>query len=108
MRAATIPVRACLAALAVMCVAAGPAAASESLAEQHACLNCHQIEKKLVGPAFKAVAVKYRGQTGAATYLLSKVTQGGSGVWGAVPMPAMPQVPPEDAKKIVDWLLLLP
>ena len=97
-----------IAALAALAASAGPAAASEALAEQHACLNCHLVEKKLVGPAFKAVAAKYRGQSGAAAHLLNKVSQGGGGVWGAVPMPAMPQVPPEDAKKIVDWLLALP
>ena len=92
----------------MVATATGPSCASEALAEQHACLNCHQLDKKLIGPAFKAVAAKYRGQTGAATYLQNKVKQGGGGVWGAVPMPAMDQVSPDDARKIVDWLLLLP
>jgi cytochrome c len=93
-----------------LCLAAvaSPSGASEALAEQHACLNCHQVDKKLVGPAFKAVAAKYRGQPGATEFLLNKVKQGGSGVWGAVPMPAMDQVPPDDARKIIDWLLKLP
>lgn len=88
--------------------AASSAWANEDLADKHACLNCHQVQKKLVGPSFQAIAAKYRGQPDAAAKLVAKVAQGGSGVWGAVPMPAMSQVPSEDAKRLIDWVLQLP
>lgn len=81
------------------------AGASEALAEQHGCGNCHLAQKKLVGPAYQAVAERYRGQPDAAARLVAKVAQGGAGVWGAVPMPGMPHVPPDDARVIVGWIL---
>ena len=97
--------RAALAAALLM--ATGAALASEALADKHACLNCHLIEKKLVGPSFKDVAKKYRGLAGAAEVLRNKVSNGGSGVWGAVPMPAMTAVPPDDTQALVAWILKL-
>lgn len=80
------------------------ARATEALAEQHACLNCHQVDRKLVGPSFKAVAEKYRGRDDAAELLLAKISRGGAGVWGTVPMPAM-TLPPDDARAIISWVL---
>ncbi len=84
------------------------AGASEALAEQHGCGNCHLAQKKLVGPAYQAVAERYRGQPDAPERLVAKVAQGGSGVWGAVPMPAMPHVPADDARTLVAWILAQP
>ena len=86
---------------------AGAAQASEALADKHACSNCHLVDKKLVGPAFKDVAKKYSGQAGAAEVLRNKISNGGSGVWGPVPMPAMTAVPPDDVKALVAWILKL-
>ena len=60
---------------------------------------------KLVGPAFKAVAEKYKDQTDAVAVLTSKVKNGGSGVWGRVPMPAHALVPDEQVKSLVGWVL---
>ncbi|MEW8028527.1 MAG: c-type cytochrome [Candidatus Thiodiazotropha sp.] len=78
-----------------------------ALATQRGCMACHQVETKVVGPAYKEVAAKYKGQEGAAEMLAAKVKAGGSGVWGPVPMPPNAHVSDEDIKVIVDWLLTL-
>ena len=81
-----------------------PAQADEALAKKHNCLACHQVDKKLVGPSYKDIAKKYKGQNVAAK-LEQKVKKGGSGVWGPVPMPPNAAVPDADIKKLVDWIL---
>ena len=83
---------------------AAPAQASEQLAKKHNCLACHTVDKKLVGPAYKDIAKKYKGQNVAAK-LQEKVKKGGSGVWGPVPMPPNAAVPDADIKKLVEWIL---
>lgn len=90
---------------ALLLMASEPAFASEALAEQHGCSNCHLPQKKLVGPAYQAVAERYRGQADVPERLVAKVAQGGVGVWGAVPMPAMSHVPADDARALVAWIL---
>ena len=70
-------------------------------------MACHAIDKKLVGPAYKDVAAKYTGQKDAADKLALKVMKGGTGVWGAIPMPANPQVSEAEAKQLVQWVLSL-
>ena len=86
-------------------MAAGPAGASPDLAQKKNCTSCHAIGQKVIGPAYKDVAAKYAGQADAADKLAAKVIKGGSGVWGPVPMPANPQVTPDEAKKLVAWVL---
>jgi len=86
-------------------VLAAPARADEALAKKYNCLACHQVDKKLVGPAYKDVAKKYKGNVGAQAMLIDKVKKGGSGVWGPIPMPPNPAVPDADLKKLVDWIL---
>lgn len=78
-----------------------------ALAKKSNCLSCHAIDKKLVGPAWKDVAVKYRGDTGAEARLMNKVAQGGAGVWGTMPMPAHPQLKEADRKTLVKFVLNL-
>ena len=95
-----------LAALAAAIVSA-PALANEEMAKKYACTACHAIDKKLVGPAYKEVAAKYRNDKGAEARLVEKVKKGGVGVWGQVPMPPNSQVPDEDVKKLVKWVLSL-
>ena len=85
---------------------ATPVLADEALAKKHNCTSCHAIDKKLVGPAYKDVAAKYKGQNVAAK-LEDKVKKGGSGVWGPIPMPPNAAVPDADIKKLVDWVLKL-
>ncbi|CAM3307520.1 c-type cytochrome [Polaromonas hydrogenivorans] len=96
--------------LTIACLAAGfavcaPAMADLQLATAKNCMACHAVDKKLVGPAYKDVAAKYAGQKDAAAKLEAKVLKGGSGVWGPVPMPANAQVNPDEAKKLVAWIL---
>lgn len=83
-----------------------PAFADLALATSKNCMACHAVDKKLVGPSYKDVAKKYAGQKDAADKLAAKIVKGGSGVWGAVPMPANPQVNEADAKKLAAWVLV--
>ena len=79
-----------------------------ALAQKSNCFSCHSIDKKVVGPAWKDVAAKYRGDTSAEDKLIAKVSKGGSGVWGSVPMPAnSPAVKDADIKALVKFLLSL-
>ncbi len=91
--------------LAGACVLAAPAMADEALAKSKNCMACHAVDKKLVGPAYKDIAKKYAGQADAQAKLADKVVKGGSGAWGAIPMPANPQVSADEAKKLVAWVL---
>ena len=79
--------------------------ADEALLKKHNCVACHQIDKKVVGPAYKDVAKKYKGQKDSAVKLAEKVKKGGQGAWGPVPMPPNPQVSDADIKKMVEFVL---
>ncbi len=81
-----------------------PTMADEALAKAKNCMSCHAIDKKLVGPAYKDVAAKYKGKAGAVDTLAAKVKTGGKGAWGEIPMPPN-NVTPEEAKKLVTWIL---
>ena len=82
-----------------------PAFASADLAQKKNCMACHAVEKKVIGPSYKDVAAKYAAQKDAADKLAQKILKGGSGVWGAVPMPANPQVSEAEAKLLATWVL---
>lgn len=87
---------------------AADAAAAQALAQKSGCLACHSVEKKILGPAYKDVAAKYKGDKTAEAKLVEKVKKGGSGTWGPMPMPAnSPQVKDADIKTIVEWVLSL-
>ena len=79
----------------------------QALATKHACMACHKVDAKLVGPALKDVAAKYKGDKTAEAKLVKKVKEGGTGVWGTIPMPPNAQVPDADIKAIVQWLLAI-
>ena len=79
--------------------AGAQAADAMDLLKKNACTACHAVDKKLVGPAYKDVAAKYRGQKDAEGKLVQKVKKGGGGVWGPVPMP--PQAAKEDDVKVM-------
>jgi cytochrome c len=98
----TVPVLA-MAALALLATA--QAKANEDLAKKSNCLACHLLDKKSVGPAYKEVAKKYKGQADAEAKLIAKVKAGGQGVWGPVPMPPNAAVPDADVKTLVQWIL---
>ena len=93
--------------IAMTAAVAAPAFAQADLAQKKNCMACHAIDKKLVGPSYKDVAAKYAGQKDAVDKLAQKVVKGGSGAWGAVPMPANPQVTEAEAKQLVGWILTL-
>jgi cytochrome c len=96
-----------LATIVTACMLSAPAWASPELAQKKNCFACHAVDKKVIGPAYKDVAAKYAGQPDAVAKLVQKVIKGGSGVWGAVPMPANPQVNEAEAKQLVQWILTL-
>jgi len=77
----------------------------ETLAKENSCLACHNVDRKVVGPAYKDVAKKYKGDSGAAARLAKKVRSGGKGVWGQVPMPPQTNVSDADLKTIIAWVL---
>ncbi len=83
------------------------AAANEELAKSSNCLACHTVDNKILGPAFKDVAAKYKGDDSVVDTLAEKVIKGGAGNWGAIPMPPNPLISPEDAKTLVVWVLSL-
>ena len=82
-----------------------PAYADPTLATSKNCMACHANDKKLVGPSFKDIAVKYAGDKTAVDMLATKIQKGGAGAWGPVPMPANTQVSDADAKKLAAWVL---
>jgi cytochrome c len=84
---------------------AGLAQANDALLKKHNCTACHAVDKKVIGPAYKEVAKKYKGNKDAAAMLVQKVKKGGQGTWGPVPMPPNPAVPDADLKAMVDYIL---
>jgi len=86
---------------------AGSASAVDmpAVAKTRACTACHTIDKKGVGPAWMEVSKKYKGDATAEAKLSAKVAKGGSGVWGAMPMPANPKVTPAEMKELIGFIL---
>lgn len=93
--------------IAVITTIAGPAFANADLAQKKNCLACHAVDAKRIGPSYKDVAAKYVDNKDAIATLSAKVIKGGGGVWGAIPMPANPQVTEAEAKQLVQWILTL-
>ena len=96
---------------AALLVAALPAAAQavdgRALAQANQCLACHQVDTKRVGPSFKAVAERFAGKDNVEEYLAQAIRKGGKGRWGAIPMPAQPQVDEAEAIDLARWILSL-
>ena len=86
---------------------AADAKAGEALAKTSGCLACHTVDKKLIGPSYKDIADKYRGNKAAEADLVAKVKNGSKGVWGDIPMTANAHVKDEDIRAIVQWVLSL-
>lgn len=90
-------------------VSSGAAAPAEhaglSMAKKNACVACHGVANKIVGPGFNEIAARYKGNAAAAQDLLGKVKNGSSGTWGAVPMPPQAHVNEEEIRSIVSWIL---
>jgi cytochrome c len=84
------------------------ALASADLAQKKACMACHAVDKKVVGPSYQDVAAKYKGQKGAEAMLVQKILKGSDPKklnWGTMPMPANSQVNEAEAKQLVTWVL---
>ncbi len=81
------------------------AAASPELAKQKNCLNCHQAERKIVGPSWRDIAKRYGQTANADAALAVKIRAGGSGAWGVVPMPANPSLNADEAQLLARWVL---
>jgi cytochrome c len=92
-------------ALTALAALSAPVLADQALASAKNCMSCHAVDKKLVGPSFRDVAVKYAGQKDAVDRLAVKIIKGGAGVWGPVPMPANAQVNEAEAKQLATWAL---
>lgn len=72
------------------------------------CFTCHKIDEQLTGPPYREVANKYAGQPDSmVSHLAQKIIEGGSGVWGQVPMTPHPSITKEDAEAMVRYVLLL-
>lgn len=85
-------------------VMTGQVQADEALAKAKGCMACHKVDGKLVGPSYKEVSAKYKGDAKAPAMLAGKVKAGGKGTWGQVPMPPN-NVTEDEAKKLVAWVL---
>lgn len=81
--------------------------ADMKLATDKNCMACHSVEKKVVGPGYKEVAVKYAGRGDAVDYLAGKILKGGANAWGPIPMPANAQVNAAEAKVLATWVMSL-
>ena len=91
--------------LALPLLASSAAIASPELARSKNCVACHHLERKMIGPAFKAVAERYAKDESATKVLSEKIVKGGGGNWGPTPMPPQSTVSPEDAETLVKWIL---
>ncbi|AXF13117.1 c-type cytochrome [Paraburkholderia caledonica] len=77
----------------------------QRVANANACMGCHAVDRKLVGPSFQQIAGRYKGDAQAPAKLARKVKDGGSGVWGMIPMPAHQSMSDADIRAVVDWVL---
>lgn len=81
------------------------AAAAKALASKSACLACHAVDRKMVGPSYKDVAAKHKGEADAVAKVAARIKSGGSGMYGPVPMPAQPNLKDDELKLLAEWVL---
>ncbi len=86
-------------------VTAADIANAQAIYKANACISCHSAERKVIGPAYRDIAAKYKNDSGAQVHLEKVVRVGGSGVWGAIPMPSHPRMSDADIKTVVNWIL---
>lgn len=93
-----------------MSLSAGPAAAQAvglGLAQAKHCVACHRVEQKVVGPPFKAIAERFKGEAAAIPHLAQRIREGSRGQWGAIGMPRQVDVTQEEAEQLAAWILSL-
>jgi len=78
-------------------------AAATALAQRNACLACHAVDRRMVGPSYREIATKYKGMDVAK--LAASIRAGGSGKWGPVPMPPQPRLSEADSRILAAWVL---
>ncbi len=90
--------------------ASGAAQASEKIATQAGCATCHAATKKVIGPSYRDIAAKYKGQANAVALLSERIRKGSKGVWGPLPMAPTTSEKLNDAdlKAVVTWVLKTP
>jgi cytochrome c len=81
------------------------ASASAELARSRNCVACHHAERRMIGPAYSAIAARYANDATAIRTLSERILAGGGGNWGPMPMPAQPAVSPEEAEALARWIL---
>ncbi len=86
---------------------AGSAFADADMLRKHNCVACHANERKLLGPSYRDIAAKYAADGRAAETLAKKIKDGGSGVWGQLPMPPHPQLSDADALALARYILAI-
>ncbi|MCJ7798564.1 MAG: c-type cytochrome [Polaromonas sp.] len=91
--------------IAATAVVSAPAFANLEMAKKNACMACHAVDKKVLGPAYQDIAKKYAGQGDAEAALVKSIKAGGSGKWGPIPMPAQAALSDADAKTLAAWVL---
>lgn len=93
--------------IAALLAAAAPgiASANMELAKSKNCLACHAVDTKMVGPSYKEVAAKYKGDASAVGKMATKIQKGGAGAWGPIPMPPHPNVNDAEAQTLAKWIL---
>jgi cytochrome c len=89
----------------VLALACSTTWANEALAHKQGCTACHARNDKLVGPAFTAIAERYKGQADALAQVTGQIRKGGAGRWGDVPMPPQAQLSDADVKRLATWVL---
>ena len=77
----------------------------KTLLDQNACLNCHALDKKLVGPSYRDVAARYKDDPKAVDALADHMGKGSSGRWGVIPMPPFPALTPDELKSLAVFVL---
>jgi cytochrome c len=75
------------------------------IATRNACFGCHQVTRAVVGPSFQQIAARYQHDPDAQARMMLKIKQGGSGVWGMIPMPSHPNMSDADIKTVAQWVL---
>ena len=98
-------ITASLLAVASTSVHAVDAAAAIELAKANGCLSCHSAQEKVVGPAYAAIAAKYKDDKDAVANLVQSIQYGSKGKWGRIPMPAHPSMTAADIKTLAQWVM---
>lgn len=86
-------------------VTTAPATDGPQLAMKYGCLGCHNPQTKIVGPAYREIAAKYRNDGEAFSKIDQQIHKGGSGKWGPIIMPPFPQISPGETKVLAEWIL---